>query len=427
MFDVNTAVYLAMAVIFLIIAGLKALAFLREPSLPLALIAAGFFDGGVVYAMASPAGYRILGAQFGEPRIATLPIYAGILLAYANTHILTLLWTPPDDAPRSTVRRTVALWSAGYGLAILAMVVAFLHADLDGPADPLLFNTQQADDPYVQVFLGILLVVLSCGTLNTWQRTRRTSGTDPRIRHALRWFGGSMLVTFGYVLCSAPAVVFAALGHQELQTLGMLGSYFGILGCVGTCYGVSGTAVTAWLRDRRDTVALQPLWKLVVGDIDQGLMYSPTSAKPHVWGILRIVMTRRIIEILDGIRAVQPWASAEAAQAVRDIKGRPLPADELEAVVTAAVLRDAAARYHASAEAARAAGERRVRPPSGADQTAGALPGANTAAQDERARLVRVARALTHPLVAPALELTAARRSTAAHSSLRDEPAGKDR
>ncbi|WP_331732233.1 hypothetical protein OG613_47660 (plasmid) [Streptomyces sp. NBC_00015] len=423
MSDPTTAVYLAMAVIFLVIAGWKAMAQLRDPSLPLALMTAAFFVGGVVYAMASPAGYRFLGKEFGEPRIATLPIYAGIMLCYAAIHILTLLWTPASDTPRSIVRRTVAFWTATYGLAITAMTTAFLHADLDGPADPLRFNTQQADDPYVLVFLTTLLGVLTCGTLNTWQRSRRAEGTDPRIRHALRWFGGSMLVTFGYVLCSAPAILLAALGHQDLETLGVVGSYCGILGCLGTCYGMSGAAVTAWLGERRDTVALQPLWKLVVGDIDQGLIYSPTSARPHVWGILRIVLTRRIIEILDGIRAVEPWTRAETAQAVHDLDDGTLTADELEAIVTAALLRDAAVRYKASAEAARATGEPRVRAAHGAGDTASVLPGAGTAAQDERARLVRVARALTHPLVSAALDLTAVRRSNTAHGSPPEESA----
>lgn len=422
MSDPTTAVYLLMTVIFLGIAGWKTLAFLRGPTLTLALMAAAFFVGGVVYAMASPAGYRILGEQFGQPRIATLPIYVGILLCYADTHILTLLWTPSRDTPRAEVRRTVGLWVAAYGLAITGMSVVFLHADLDGPADPLRFNTQQADDPYVLVFLTILLVVLACGTLNTWQRSRHTWGTDAKVRHALRWFGGSMLVTFGYVLCSAPAIILAACGHQELETLGVIGSYFGILGCLGTCYGMSGAAVTAWLRERRDSVALQPLWKLVVSDVDTGLMYSPTSAKPHVWGSLSIVLTRRIIEILDGIRAVQPWASAQVVQAVHDVNGRPLPQDELDAIITAAVLRDAVAHYQAPAEDGQHAGEPW---PTSAEsaQAADVLPGTDTAAQDERARLVRVSRALSHPLVVAALGLTVARRSAAAADSTVEESA----
>ncbi|MCQ1580433.1 MAB_1171c family putative transporter [Streptomyces parvus] len=425
MFDLVTAVYVAVAVLYLAVAGWKALAFLRSPTATLALMTAAFFVGGVVYVMASPAGYRTLGEAFGEPRIATLPIYVGILLCYATTHILTLLWTPARDTPRSIVRRTVSLWTTAYGLAITAMTVAFLHADLDGPADPLRFNTQQADSPHVLMFLAIMLVVLGSGTLNTWHRSRRTEGTDPQIRHALRWFGGSMLVTFGYVLCSAPAITLAAFGHQKLETLGVFGACFGILGCLGTCYGMTGAALTAWLRERRDTVALQPLWKLVVGDVDTGLMYSPTSAKPHVWGVVRIVLTRRIIEILDGIRTVQPWASAEVAQAVHDLSDRTLPEDELEAIVTAAVLRDAAARYQAPAESMQHDGETAAVAPAG--QAAGVLPGLGTAAQDERARLVRVARALQHPLVGAALELTEVRRSAAASNAPHKESASGHR
>ncbi|MDF3303292.1 DUF6545 domain-containing protein [Streptomyces tropicalis] len=422
MSDPTTAVYLLMTVIFLFIAGWKTLAFLRGPTVTLALIATAFFVGGVVYAIASPAGYRFLGEEFGQPRIATLPIYIGILACYADTHILTLLWTPAHDAPRSKVRRTVTLWTTAYGLAITAMTLVFLGADLDGPADPLRFNTQQADDRHVQVFLMILLGVLACGTLNTWQRSRRAESANPQVRHALTWFGGSMLVTFGYVLCSAPAIILAAFGHQELQTLGVFGSYFGILGCLGTCYGMTGAALSAWLRERRDSAALQPLWKLVVGDVDTGLMYSPTSAKPHLWGAVRVVLTRRIIEILDGIRTVQPWVSADIVQAVHELEDGTLPPDELEAVVTAAVLRDAAARYRASPEAARPAGKQHRSAP--ACQAAGVLPGRQTAAQDERARLVRVARALPHPLVDAALERAATTRAAAAEPSVEEPAAG---
>ncbi|MFI5864720.1 DUF6545 domain-containing protein [Streptomyces sp. NPDC051546] len=422
MCDPTTGVYLLMTVIFLVIAGWKTLAFLRGPTATLALMATAFFVGGIVYAMASPAGYRLLGEQFGQPRIATLPIYIGILACYADTHILTLLWTPAQDTPRSQVRRTVALWITAYGLAITAMCVVFLHANLDGPADPLRFNTQQADDRNVLVFLAILLVVLACGTLNTWQRSRRAEIANPQVRHALRWFGGSMLVTFGYVLCSAPAIILAAFGHQELQILGVVGSYFGILGCLGTCYGMTGAAFTAWLRERRDSVALQPLWQLVVGDVDTGLMYSPTSAKPHIWGAVRVVLTRRIIEILDGIRTVQPWASAEVVAAVHELNQSALPERELEVIITAAVLRDAAAQYQASLEATRPAAEQGL-----AARAAGVLPGLGTAAQDERARLVRVARALPHPLVEAALQLTATTRSAATGGSAFEESASGHR
>ncbi|MFH8257806.1 MAB_1171c family putative transporter [Streptomyces roseolus] len=422
MSDPTTAVYMLMTGIYLVVTSWKTLAFLRGPTVTLALITSAFFVGGVVYAMASPAGYRFLGEQFGQPRIATLPIYIGILYCYAVTHILTLLWTPARNAPRWKIRRTVGLWTGAYGMAIVAMTVTFLNADLDGPADPLRFNTQQADDPYVQVFLAILLLTLACGTLSTWQRARRAESTNPQVRHALRWFGGSMLVTFGYVLCSAPAIFLAAVRHPELETLGVFGSYFGILGCLGTCYGMTGAAFSAWLRERRDSAALQPLWKLVVGDVDTGLMYSAAIGKPHLWGAVRVVLTRRIIEILDGIWTVRPWARAEIAQAVYELEDGTLSPHELEAVITAAVLRDAVARYRGSPEATRSEGAQLRAAPSG--QAAGVLPGQGTAAQDERARLVRVARALQHPLVDAALERAAATCAAAAESAVEEPAAG---
>ncbi|MFF9074583.1 MAB_1171c family putative transporter [Streptomyces sp. NPDC014872] len=404
-----TAVYLIMATVFLVIAGWKGLAFLREPSLTLALMTAAFFLGGLVYAMASPAGYRFLGDVFDQPWAATLPIYVGILLCYADTHILTLLWTPATTTPRRRIRQLVAAWTTAYAAAITAMTLTFLHAKLDGPADPLKFNTQQANDPAALAFLAILLTVLSCGTLNTFLRVRRTAPEDPKIAHAMQWFGGSMLVTFGYVICSAPAITAAALGYDQLEGVGVAGAGFGILGCLGTCYGMTGAAVTAWLKERRDIRLLQPLWNLVVRDVDQRFAFSPASAEPPRWVNVRFGLHRRIIEILDGIRELRSWADADVGQAVSGPQNESLAEQDLEAIRTAVILRDAVARYQASRPPKTSAHAMPKPAPTGPAQD---LPGAGIEAHDERARLVRVARYLDHPLVAQAVDLAAQRRET---------------
>lgn len=404
---ITTAVYLLMAAVFLVIAGWKGLAFLREPSLTLALMTVAFFLGGLVYAMASPAGYRYIGDVFNQPWAATLPIYVGILLCYADTHILTLLWTPASTAPRKRIRQLVAAWSAAYAAAIAAMTLTFVHARLDGPADPMKFNTQQANDPAALAFLAILLTVLSCGTLNTFLRARRTVPEDPRIAYAMRWFGGSMLVTFGYVICSAPAITAAALGYHQLEGVGVAGAGFGILGCLGTCYGMTGAAVTAWLKERRDIRLLQPLWDLVVRDVDQRFAFSPASAEPPRWVNVRFGLHRRIIEILDGIRELRSWADAEVGQTVSDVRDERLAARDLEAIRTAAILWDAVAHYQASRTPESSAHDIAMPRPAA---TAQDLPGADIEAQDERDRLVLVARYLNHPLVAKAVDLAAQRR-----------------
>ncbi|MDX3694834.1 hypothetical protein PV726_31775 [Streptomyces europaeiscabiei] len=427
-----TTVYLAMACMFLAIACWKGLAFLREPTPTLALMTGAFAMGGVVYAAASPAVYRGIGEALGQPWIATLPIYIGILMCYGCTHVLTLLWTAGSpDEPRSA-RRTITAWVSAYGISMAIMTGAFLRADLEGPADPLRFNTQQADEPHVLLFLGVFLTMLTSGTLNTWRRSRRTRLNDARLEHAIRWFAGSMLVVFGYVVCSVPAIVAAATGHKELDDVGVLGSCFGIVGCFGTCYGMSGAAVSAWLRERRDILLLEPLWDLVVAGVDEQLSFSsahrpssedggeapPVSStrRPNRFINVRWTLHRMVVEILDGIRELRVWISDEpkqvlealyhesleneAARAHYGIPKEGLSPVDLEAAATAAVLRDAVERFQAARESADWGVELPL-----PDRPAGVVPGKETAPAEERPRLLRVAYALHGPLVEASLQV----------------------
>ncbi|MFF4868235.1 MAB_1171c family putative transporter [Streptomyces sp. SID5770] len=400
----TTAVYLFVAAVNLLISLWKGAALLRERTVTLALITLSFAVSVLVYAAASPAGYRGLGEATGRPSAATLPVYAGIVVCYAITHVLTVLWTvPPSPGGRAGTHRRARAWAGAYGAVIVAMGAAFWSADLDGrPADPLRFNTDFAGQPLVLVFLVLFLAALSCATLSTARLARRTVPADPDLRHAVRYFGVAMVICFGYVVCNAPAVLVASLGGHALDDVGTLGSFFGTVAAVLTSYGMTGAAVSAWLRERRDVKALQPLWELTVRDVDERLALDPGGAGLRLTRV-RFTLHRRVVEILDGMRVLRAWSSAGAAEAA----GRhaaaavpPLPAAERQAVVTAAVLRDAGLRLReARLRAARARRGRPVPP----DGPVVPLPGEDTAASDERGRLLLVAAHLDHPLVASAL------------------------
>ncbi|MFE5509882.1 MAB_1171c family putative transporter [Streptomyces sp. NPDC056529] len=396
----TTAVYLCVAAINLLISAGKGMALLRERTATLALITLSFFVSVLVYAAASPAGYRGLGELTGRPSAATLPVYAGIVVCYAITHVLTVLWTVTSSpGERAGVNRRARAWAGAYAGVIAAMVVTFRAADLDGrPADPLRFNTDFAEgQPFVLVFLALFLGALSCATLGTARLARRTVPRDPDLRHAVRYFSVSMVICFGYVVCNVPAVLLASLGGHALDEVGVLGSLFGTVGALLTSYGMTGAAVSAWLRERRDVKTLEPLWRLAVKDVDERLALDPRGTGLRLTHV-RFTLHRRVVEILDGMRVLRAWSSAGAAgTAERHVEaGDPsLPAAERQAVVTAVVLLDAAlrlreARLH----------EARPVPP---DAPAAPLPGEDTAASDERRRLLLVATHLDHPLAVAAL------------------------
>lgn len=424
-----TTVYLVIGSLHLTIALWKASALVRSPSVGLGLQVVTHGLGGIVYVVASPFGYRSLGSASGQPWLPTLPIYLGILLCFGTQHLLTILWTPsPSDQPGRD-QRPIAAWAVAYGISLAVMIVAFLTTDLGGSADPLKFNTAQVNHPQVQVFLSVFLTMLTCGTVHTWRRTRRARADDKAIMHSVRWYGRSMLVTSGYVVCSAPAAAAAALGHHQLDDVGVLGSAFGVVGSIMTCYGVSGAALSKWLGERRDIAVLQPLWDLVVAGVDQELSLGsgqrrsdhqhasagPERSEPNRFFNVRWTLHRRVIEILDGIRQLErrAWISDLPTRAVASLHSEAMKTDalrsrlglgkkglsphELEAAVTAAVLRDAVERLQAAGSDGAA--------PAASAGPALFAPGKNTPAAQERSRLVRVARALRSPLVESSLQV----------------------
>ncbi|GGU38113.1 MAB_1171c family putative transporter [Streptomyces violascens] len=406
--DASNIVYLAISVITLAIAAWKALALRRDPTTTLALTTSMLFCATLVYVMASPVGYRTLGDWTGQPSFATLPVYVGILACFALVHLITLLWDSALLEVPKRRRNLVTAWSVGYVASGCLMVAAFAAADLSGPADPLKFNTAFTDDPFVLIFLAVFLATLTSGTLNTYRQCRRAEVSDPGLQHSLAAFGYAMLVIFGYVVCSVPAIVAAVCGSHALDTVGVFGSSFGAFGCIIMCYGLSGSAVGAWLRERRDYTTLQPLWELVVGQVDDDLAFNPDST-PGQGGKLPANVSfnlhRRVIEILDGIRTLRPWVSQDVIDDVRRSASDLTEADR-EALAAAVALQEAVQQLHIAREEFAQRSRPDIAPPEGPPVV---LPGEKTPASEERERLLRLARSLDHPLAERSREGTEAR------------------
>ncbi|MFJ3786916.1 DUF6545 domain-containing protein [Streptomyces sp. NPDC090093] len=384
-------IWLTVAAVNAIITGWKTRAFFREPTLTLALISASFLISVFVFLSISPWGSEIIGRALGKPSFATLPAFVGILACYAITHVLTMLWTPPPASRRRLLHRQVIAWTVAYTGASAAMTVLFLLADLNGRGNVIRFNVENASDPYIQGFLALFLGMLACGTLSTWWRARSTEISDERIQHVLRWFSASMLFVCGYVVFNIPAIISAASGDRSLDGFSYIGQSFGAFGALCTSYGMSGAATHAWFLERRDIRVLKPLWKLAYGDRNRGLAHTS----------VRFALHRRIIETLDGMRELSFFARAELAEEVKSLAGGDLPRSQVEAIATAVMLRDAAMRISDPDTV-------RLKRASALSASAVRFPGDHTAASEQRARLLDVARALRHPLTIEVTELITA-------------------
>ncbi|MFE5596927.1 DUF6545 domain-containing protein [Streptomyces sp. NPDC056549] len=404
---VITAICLCIAAINLLIACWKAAALRRERTPTLALTTLGFFVSVLVYVAASPTVYDAIGKGTGRPSTATLPMYAGIIVCYGASHLSSLFWDSPGSSRHhARTRRRVSAWAGVYLAMITGMATSFLSADLSTClTDPIRFNTNCVEGrPSIFAFLTFFLSALSFATLNTARLAGRSKPQSNQLRHALRWFQFSMVIAFGYVLCSAPAVVLVSFGSHHLDEVGLLGVAFGALGAFITSYGMSGAAISAWLSDRRDIKSLHPLWNLVVVGVDSKLTFGPSGLVLGRLAHVRFTLHRRVIEILDGMRVLRSWSSPVVAEIVsKHVRAgaEKLSPELREALLTAAVLREAAERLGEAQRQAVLAGCARPRSP---DAHCASLPGEGTAASAERARLLLVARHLEHPLVVSSLK-----------------------
>lgn len=95
--------------------------------------------------------------------------------------------------------------------------------------------------------------------------------------------------------------------------------------------GAAVPAVVAWRRRYHQLVRLRPLWRLLA-DKDPSIALNPQVG----WWNMRLRVYRRVIEIRDGLLALQPYRDAAAAAAARD-KGS--SAAEVEAAVIVAAIR----------------------------------------------------------------------------------------
>lgn len=231
---------------------------------------------------------------------------------------------------------------------------------------------------------------LAYASLATAIRFRRSAllsaQRDPRLSRALHHISIATWFIAGYVVCVAPATIAGALGSDALDALHSLGPVSGTIGACVLNYGFSGAAVAAWRADRRDYIALAPLWELTrQADPRMALTEPNRLTALGFFDVRDWHLLTRIADILTVVQSLGPYFDTAPAARIRSVAGaeRWTEAEE-RAAAAAATLLDAIARKNAGAD-----------PPT----TPAPLPGGGLSPAEERAHLVKVAGRLRHPAV----------------------------
>ncbi|TLS45758.1 hypothetical protein FE633_13430 [Streptomyces montanus] len=385
---VLTAVNLAIFAVCATVGIAKAAAARSDRDTTLRVTASVLLVASVVYLLSAPAVYRLVGTVTGSPSLPTLLVSVAILLCVGHAHALTLLWHPRRRTPDAW-RRSVTVWAPMYILAIAAMVVLFWAADLTGPAHParpLSFATSYAHVPAALAFQLVFLTALVAGITVTVRQCRGRDGVialpeRPELADSLRLFAAAVALDLAYVACTATAVISASQGHHALDFLAAVGSVASSSSALVASYGLSKPALAARAAERADHRILLALWIA----LQTGRGSKPP--RPAWWN--RYALSDLLAEILDGTYRLRPWMSAAAAQAVKELAATRPDAHDLDLPS----LQAAATIQHA-----------RQRRESGFPTSDSAPPHASTPPTLERARQVRIAAHLYHPLVTEALK-----------------------
>ncbi|MBT2482417.1 DUF6545 domain-containing protein [Streptomyces sp. ISL-94] len=386
--DAADIVYLIVVAIGISTTTAKVIAWRRERSGALRLIATCSAVGVGAFLFATPVVYRAVAVTTGSPNLAELLVFFCILGFFAHTHVMAMLWQPERMPPFAVSALAVRL--SAYGLLGLLMLAGFLLSATGDTPHPMDFNIAYGQDPGALLMLAAFQSGLAYASLATAIRFRRTAllsaQRDPRLSRALHHISIATWFIAGYVVCVGPATLAGALGSHALDPLHSLGPVSGTIGAFVINYGFSGAAVAAWRADRRDYIALAPLWELTrQADPRMALTEPNRLTALGFFDVRDWHLLTRIADILTVVQSLGPYFDAAPADRIRRVAGaeRWTEAEE-RAAAAAATLLDAIARKNDGAD-----------PPA----APAPLPGRGLSPAEERAHLVKVAGRLRHPAV----------------------------
>ncbi|WP_328875926.1 hypothetical protein OHT76_40845 [Streptomyces sp. NBC_00287] len=388
---VLTTVNLMIFTVCLTVGLAKTAAARSDRDTTLRITASVLLCAALVYLLSAPAAYRIVGSAVDSPSLPSLLVNIAILVCVGHAHALTLLWHPRSRTP-DALRRSVLLWAPMYAAAIIAMAVLFRAADLAGPARPLSFATSYAHVPAACAMELVYLAALVAGILATVRQCRGPDGVialpgRPDLEGSLRLFALAVALNLGYVACTGAAVLTASRDNHTWDFLAAVGSTASSTSALVASYGLAKPALAARAAERADHARLLTLWRTVSPCSGQ----APGSTPVTWWN--RYALADLLAEILDGTYALRPWMTPDVADTVKDLAdGQPDVA-----YLDVKSLQDAALIRHARQRRDRAL---RLGLPVPNEP---ACPAETTPPTLERARQVRIAAHLFHPLVEEAL------------------------
>ncbi|MFC0531363.1 MAB_1171c family putative transporter [Phytohabitans kaempferiae] len=381
----------------------------REPAGVALCLAFAFI--ATTFTLVIPPVYATVDDLIGTKNIAVLISQCCVICYTVSIQLMLLFWAyPATDAWRR------ARWRLIVGVLVLpCMVTLFLLADANDQRTRD-FVAHYAGLPVYSVYLLLYLSAYMVGRVDIIRLGLHYAPVAgrPWLRRGLylTCVGGTLGLVYG--VARAADIVGARLGADphQWEILAQVGAgggvIFTITGLTIPTWGPYVSRALRWLRRHHDYRSLYPLWHALVTASPQIALDPPRSRRLDHWDPrdLQFRLTRRVVEIRDGMLGLRPYFDDNVATIARSLGEQAgIEGDDLVAAIEASLLRSALDSMAAgeSMQPRRAADHE----PTGAEDVVG-----------ETAYLVKVAHAFdVSPIVATAVRTADSRRRTAANAA----------
>jgi hypothetical protein len=286
----------------------------RDPSLY--SVGAAFALLGIIFTVSTPAVWSRIDRAVAIPNLSLL-ISQGCVIAFSGTiQCIIIFWTHPR--PDSWRR---ARWRVAWVLGVLvAMTVLFIAA---GPQDehPTDAAATYAQDPVYATYLGLYIAMVSLGFSDIVRLCLPYARAAGRV-----WLSRGLWLTaigagLGLCYCAirAATLVEGLLGTDSkrleafVPIFAALGAMLVIVGLTLPSFGPRLSRIAAWHVQRRAYRQMYPLWEAVSVTVPEVVLDPSATADRGVVRHVERRLRRRVVEIGDGIRQLQPSRSDTAA------------------------------------------------------------------------------------------------------------------
>lgn len=291
----------------------------RRDTLTHAALCVYFFASFASFAVGLDAVSPYVAEAFHYRNVTIILSHAAVVVLTAAQLVVLVCWTSPAEQTRRRAGRLVA----GFAVALAVLVTVFaialpLERHGTSATSSLLNLSNPAYAGYTVLFISLVAVGQVATVTVSWRFARIAA--DPWLRRSMRAVAvGAVLILVYCVMRLAQAGCTQAgidiTAWNPVQWLaGDVGSLLELLGWTAPGWGPALTAVPRWIRDHRRYHQLRPLWEaLHRATPDIVLGGTPSRMADAVPGDIGFRLYRRVIEILDGQRALRPYLSPPEA------------------------------------------------------------------------------------------------------------------